>query len=137
MSGCSSACGRPLRLGTHSNAHAHAAIWRILTSLPSQRSRSGPRRPGPGLSNQSTPNTLPPQGDWIRGLCGAATLLGPADNWVINVKPLAGVREHRASSKRPSLMKLLAHLDNGELTRFGPVQALEVPAGLFVPYIKH
>lgn len=133
MPECSSACGRPPRLGTHSNAHAHMAIWRILTSLPSQRSRSGPRRPSPGLSNQSTPNTLPPQGDWIRGLCGTAMLLGPADNWVINVKPLASESESTELQARDpaGLVKLLSHLDNGELTRRGPVQAAEVFTGPF------
>lgn len=55
----------------------------------------------PWVIQSEHPPTHFPQGDWIRGLCGAATLLGPADNWVINVKPLARVREHRASSKRP------------------------------------
>lgn len=41
----------------------HTAIWRILTSLPSQSSGSRARWPGPGLSNQSTPWPTPPR--WL------------------------------------------------------------------------
>lgn len=54
-----------LRIGsvlgdTHNCAHTHTAIWRILTSLPIQSSRSWARRPSPRLSNQSTPWPTPP-----------------------------------------------------------------------------
>lgn len=84
------------------------------------------------IQSEHPRHTLPPhpKGDWVgRGLCGTATpLQGPADNWVINVRPLASESESTELQARDlaGLGKLLSHLDNGELMRCGPVHTAEV-----------
>lgn len=58
---------------------------------------------------------------------------------MINVKPLASESESTELQARDpaGLGKLLSHLDNGELTRCGPVQAAEVFTALFVAFIRN
>lgn len=90
--------------GTHTRMpNTHAAIWRILTSLPIQSSGSQARRPSPGLSNQSAFVTRFPKVIGLGCQVGVATFISRADNWLINVQPMAREsREHRASVRNHS-----------------------------------
>lgn len=90
--------------GTHTRMpNTHATIWRILTSLPIQSSGSQARRPSPGLSNQSAFVTRFPKVIGLGCQVGVATFISRADNWLINVQPMAREsREHRASVRNRS-----------------------------------
>lgn len=111
--------------------HGHMENINIITKSKEQVRTAATQ---PWVIQSEHPQHTPPQGDWIRGLRGTAMLLGPADNWVINGKPLASESESTGlQAKDPAgLAKLLSHLDNGELARCGPAQAAEVCAGLSV-----
>lgn len=104
--GCSSTSRLPPRAlgGTHTRMpNTHATIWRILTSLPIQSSGSQARRPSPGLSNQSAFVTRFPKVIGLGCQVGVATFISRADNWLINVQPMAREsREHRASVRNHS-----------------------------------
>ncbi len=105
-----------LRIGsllgdTHKCTHTHGHMENINIITNSKQQVMGAATQ-PRVIQSEHPLTHSPKVIGLGGRVGAASLLATADNWLINVQPMASESES-ARLQPGDLMKLLSHLDNG------------------------